>query len=335
MDRIAGRISLALLVAASPGTALVVSPEEVSTGHHSHHHRHHHHHRSRHIEEDPPSLERHIEEDPPEQPGNPVWEMQKEIEQMALRDERLAQSDETAAAEVAGELEDMEAALATRVGGGDITLANEISSVRGELCADQGYRSHERAECEAFMRKSCIPESGEPADEAHPAIEQLLLPEEVCRHFFLAEEASAGLPVPGPSPAQALAPQPAQYWAPAPGPAPYSALAPGPAAATQRPWFSKSIDALKEGHTHADTKTATSDWGEEFGPNAGHRTYRQICRDHPDNEWCRLHMNYDGDPSHLPSGWQRSHLAQKPGGAARPRGIHVVAALLLLTASLW
>jgi len=36
---------------------------------------------------------------------------------------------------------------------------------------------------------------------------------------------------------------------------------------------------------HEDKKTMTEDWGAEF--NADHRTYAEICKEHPDNQWCR------------------------------------------------
>lgn len=37
---------------------------------------------------------------------------------------------------------------------------------------------------------------------------------------------------------------------------------------------------------HDDGKTATGDWGKEFGSGAGDRNYFQICKDHPENRWC-------------------------------------------------
>jgi hypothetical protein len=44
---------------------------------------------------------------------------------------------------------------------------------------------------------------------------------------------------------------------------------------------------------HVDQETMTGDWGREFGPAAGHRDVRKICKEHPGNEWCLLHGYYD------------------------------------------
>lgn len=40
---------------------------------------------------------------------------------------------------------------------------------------------------------------------------------------------------------------------------------------------------------HVEASTATEDWGREFGKPAGHRSYWEICKDHPKNRWCQLH----------------------------------------------
>merc|ERR1740121_601230 len=40
---------------------------------------------------------------------------------------------------------------------------------------------------------------------------------------------------------------------------------------------------------HKDMETKTSDWRQEFGPEARHRRVSDICADYPDNEWCRMH----------------------------------------------
>lgn len=64
---------------------------------------------------------------------------------------------------------------------------------------------------------------------------------------------------------------------------------------------------------HEDQKSATSDWGREFGPLAGHRSINKICDDHPGNEWCLLHGYYD-----------------KPSGATTVKCTVVMFAALLL-----
>merc|ERR1740130_1252797 len=37
---------------------------------------------------------------------------------------------------------------------------------------------------------------------------------------------------------------------------------------------------------HEDQKTATGDWGKEFGPDAA-GSFRKVCAKHPDSIWCR------------------------------------------------
>lgn len=267
--------------------------------------------------------------------------VQQEIEQMARRADRLAKTDEEGAKEVDEGLEDVEAALETRAGA-DAALAQEIRATRGALCAKAGFKTHERADCLAFMRLACIP--GTEADQSQAAE---LLPVEVCRHFFVDQTAGSSA------------------WsgpAPAPGPEPYSAQAPAGAPAqspeeTPKEWFSKELQSLPEQGLssddrirHEDGETQTDDWLREFGPKAGHRSYRAICRDHPNNEWCRLHMKYDGDlptgssssksksasSSSSRSGWSGLRSSQEDeeeegrrGGAQSSRGLLAGSALLL------
>jgi len=98
------------------------------------------------------------------------------------------------------------------------------------------------------------------------------------------KEAEAGAPGGAPSAAPAAAASPAG--------APVPAIT-GPILGTkagrplQAPGYSG--DAVM----HEDQKTMTDDWGQEFGPQAGHRDIKTICQDHPGNEWCSLHGYYD------------------------------------------
>ena len=43
------------------------------------------------------------------------------------------------------------------------------------------------------------------------------------------------------------------------------------------------------------------DWGAEFGPAAKHRSYASICKDFPDNAWCKRYHPPHNDHKHLPS----------------------------------
>lgn len=39
-------------------------------------------------------------------------------------------------------------------------------------------------------------------------------------------------------------------------------------------------------------KTVTDDWGKEFGEPSGHNyDISDICKEYPDNEWCRMHLH--------------------------------------------
>jgi len=216
----------------------------------------------------------------------------------------LATEDVVAAGEVTGELEDVEAALATRTSN-DLGLANEIRATRASLCAKQGFQSHEWAQCEDFMRKACIPDKDSSAVTA-------LLPEDLCRNFFLVE-ARETLPkfAPAPAPADAMSP------GSAPGPSAVPMGIPSPAKA-HVPWFSKmQRDLPEQGYVgdlvdHEDAESQTADWGEEFGPDAGHRSFRDICGDFPNNEWCRMHMKYKA--ADRPMGWERERPASMEEG---------------------
>lgn len=49
---------------------------------------------------------------------------------------------------------------------------------------------------------------------------------------------------------------------------------------------------------HDDQKSVTSDWGSEFGPASKHRSYASICKDFPDNAWCKRHHAPHTDHRH-------------------------------------
>jgi hypothetical protein len=46
--------------------------------------------------------------------------------------------------------------------------------------------------------------------------------------------------------------------------------------------------------SHDNMVTQTSDWHQEYGPDAG-KSYEAICAEYPDNMWCRL-RGYHGTP---------------------------------------
>jgi len=212
--------------------------------------------------------------------------VQHEIEQMANRADSLARKDPKSAAQVQGMLEDVEADLATRVGD-DKALADEIRAVRAELCSKKGFNSHQSADCEAFMLSSCYPKQKRIRHQARQADDDdedadpntLMVPTALCQQYF-GGQANGRFIAAGPAPAQG---------APAPAPAP-------PGVAAQEFSFDKYHQPLPEqgfhGHLveHSDQDTQTADWQREFGPRAGHRSYKEICKERPNNRWCRTHV---------------------------------------------
>mmetsp|Transcript_32875 Transcript_32875/g.74325 ORF Transcript_32875/g.74325 Transcript_32875/m.74325 type:complete len:322 (+) Transcript_32875:37-1002(+) len=221
----------------------------------------------------------------------PPRKVQQEVEQMAMRAERLGKAGE----EVAGELSIVEASLEkVASASGDRELAQEIQAVRAGLCAEQGFRSHERKACEDFMQGAC-----QRKDAAAARLKRRrLISKVLCQRFF-AEEAAlkASAPAPAPKSSEETLPEPE---------------APASTGEPASPEFSKKERPLpSQGYKgdlveHNDNSTATGDWQKEFGPAAGHRDIRAICRDFPDNQWCRLHM-YHGSAT-----WSSERSAAAP-----------------------
>mmetsp|Transcript_34960 Transcript_34960/g.88042 ORF Transcript_34960/g.88042 Transcript_34960/m.88042 type:complete len:308 (-) Transcript_34960:62-985(-) len=224
--------------------------------------------------------------------------VQHQIEQMAMRADRLATKDSVAAAKVQSELETMEAALATRVDD-DAALADEISAVRAELCAKKGFLSHQSEECEAFMSRACYSSSQQAneADLADSAAAPVGLvprvPIALCQRYWGKQ---------------------AIHFAAAPAPAIASAPAPMPASAEDYGEGLPEQGFHGDLVEHVDQDTQTSDWQREFGPHAGHRTYREICKEHPENQWCRVHLQHRGK---LPPGWERQSRPEQSSTVAR------------------
>eukprot|EP00747_Dinoflagellata_sp_TGD_P210779 gnl/TRDRNA2_/TRDRNA2_84033_c0_seq1.p2 gnl/TRDRNA2_/TRDRNA2_84033_c0~~gnl/TRDRNA2_/TRDRNA2_84033_c0_seq1.p2 ORF type:complete len:125 (+),score=25.80 gnl/TRDRNA2_/TRDRNA2_84033_c0_seq1:38-376(+) len=76
--------------------------------------------------------------------------------------------------------------------------------------------------------------------------------------------------------------------APAPGPAP------GPAARFHMDSLTPVAEQGFQGESvnHKDKETMIGDWNNEFGPKSGHRSPRAICKEHPNNKWCKYHGLY-------------------------------------------
>jgi len=204
------------------------------------------------------------------------WEVQHEIERMVARMERLG--DSTWSAEFAEELsglEEEEGQLAESAG--DEALVAEVSKTRATLCSEQGFQNHEYQACRHFMHKVC--------HEGHKHNHALDRPSPVsttlCHRFFLKKRAEVQAPGAVPP---VLAPAPAASLSYSPAGAVFPGILGGKA---DRPLPDQGYTgkAVK----HEDLNTQTDDWQREFGPKAGHRSIADICKDFPDNEWCRLH----------------------------------------------
>lgn len=200
--------------------------------------------------------------------------IQQEVEAMVDRLRFISDSEADA---FTNELEGVESSLASA--STDATLVREITSVRAELCVNRGFKGTSLDACEAFMHKACVTDQLDTSTRSltrwhgHASI----VPEVECTKFF--SEASVGVTGAVPAPAAASSPGPA----PAPGPALFGGK--GGRLLPEQGFDGPLVE-------HKDFDTHTEDWHKEFGPSSGHRSFREICADHPNNEWCRLH-GYD------------------------------------------
>lgn len=197
--------------------------------------------------------------------------IQREVEAMVGRLRSLSDAE---ADIITNELEGVESSLASA--STDAGLVKEITSIRAELCVNRGFKGTSLDACEAFMHKSCVTDALDTSTRSltrwHGRASTV--PEDECTKFF--SEAKVGVKVAAPAPAAMVAPGPA----PAPGPALFGGK-------MGRLLPEQGFDGpLVE---HKDFDTHTEDWHKEFGPSSGHRSFQEICADHPHNEWCRLH----------------------------------------------
>lgn len=215
--------------------------------------------------------------------------LQHEIERMAERMKRIGEVGATE--KLADELDDIEALLENT----DQTLHSEIVATREELCAERGFLGHQLDECDAFMHIACGRKSG-----------AVTVPRHMCRHFFIAQKRDAAVKT---ERAVADAPAPSQSGAPGPAPGPFLF---GGKIGRELP----DQGFMGELGAHRDRKSKVTNWGAEYGPTSGHRTFHDICADNPNNEWCRIHGFY-----------RRRALPRKSGATSARAG--VTAALLI------
>jgi len=205
-------------------------------------------------------------------------------------------------------LEDLGSAEdALRQEGGDLEIIAKIKKARANICVEQQLEKHDHTRCEIFMNLACPLQDGPnsvPSDhdmeekdkEKDEDDEEVPVPATLCDHFYLLGGKRVVAPDSGPAPGPVAAP--AASPAGAPGPAAGPSPGRDPFAYTGPYFGTKRLRPLQEhgfhgeAVIHEDGETMTSDWQTEFGPAAGHRSFVQICKDFPDNEWCRLHL-YD------------------------------------------
>lgn len=191
-------------------------------------------------------------------------EVQNEVERMVDRVKHLEDPQEVIQfAQEINTVEVAQEAIAEKAG--DRKMVKEIDATRADLCVAEGFAAHQFAACDGFMRAACDPS----------VAPELKVPKQKCIQFFQDEQEAV---------LEGLAP------AAAPSGAPGGSGAPGPAlfgGKSNRPLPDQGYHGKKV--IHKDFDTMTGDWHTEFGPKAGHRSYWEICADHPNNEWCCLH----------------------------------------------
>jgi len=236
-----------------------------------------------------------------------------ENEAVKLLEHYAVQDDVAVSPDFLEDLGDAEDAL--RQEGGDLEIIAKIKKARANICVEQQLEKRDHSRCEIFMNLACplqdvsntalsdhATEEKEKGKENDEDDEEVPVPATLCDHFYLLGGKRLIAPAPGPAPGPVAAPATSPAGAPGPGPAAGPAddspAGKDPFAYTGPYFGTKRLRPLQEHGFHGDAvmhengETMTSDWQTEFGPAAGHRSFVEICKDFPDNEWCRLHM-YD------------------------------------------
>lgn len=251
-----------------------------------------------------------------------------------MRNLRATAGADTDTRDIARELEHLESTLAARAAsvvhrsGGEVNgadksekalqaLDSEIDAVRASLCLEQGMSD---ADCKSFMRRACSSNSATKPSLPPDDVGKTGVTPQMCQQFFLdhrtikaKQNASSRKGAKARAkPAEAVASEPEEKTATEPGPKEVYDKAPtkeGSGNGTilggkeERPLPSQGYNEYDGGRLveHDDNKTVTGDWMREFGVNAGHRDVYTICKEHPDNEWCRLHSYHEPRPAHADS----------------------------------
>lgn len=216
------------------------------------------------------------------------------------------------------------------------TLIYHINHFRAEICAKlkgaNGEKFDSFTACKHFMAEICHEDAHKETDyckeyfneqDAEKELKELEGEEEFEKDMEKVEGGSApgaGAPAPAALPGSPASVSPGAPAAAAPASQPQGlAAAPASAPASigdDEEWYFKnggkdegrlhmdgSLKLPAQGYwgklvEHDDQKSVTSDWGAEFGPAAKHRSYASICKDFPDNAWCKRHHPPHTDQKH-------------------------------------
>jgi len=193
---------------------------------------------------------------------------------------------------------------------------HEVSSGEGyctEYFPEAEKKAEEEVTAEEILEIKAPSTASGPQPGPAPAPQPAPAPAPAEKAPAPAPKKSATVPAPatkGGSPGPAPAPGP--MGGPGPGPAPVPArFIPGVSGG--KPWgpigkdeawyykgggtddgrmhMKESMKLPTQGYwgklvEHEDGETQTGDWQQEFGPNSGHDSLQDVCKHHPDSEWC-------------------------------------------------
>lgn len=147
-----------------------------------------------------------------------------------------------------------------------------ILMARGKMCITMGKKhdmdfEKNKGKCIAFMEKEC-------------KVERIPICDEWLALLNEAKSAPAGIAAPSPA-----------------GEANEQAITgTDEGSKLQEQGFSGKLVA------HENMVTQTADWHSEYGPGH-HQSYCDVCRDHPDNTWCKFRCAKKAVPTPKPKSW--------------------------------
>lgn len=167
----------------------------------------------------------------------------------------------------------------------DVQLERELSTAHARLCIEQADHGEVSDGCKQFMARACsYDDAGAHVTSVGSTVnfngvEVSLASESDCSKFFLAEQSESSK---AEADAKVVAEAAAQNSS-----GNSSGLFGGK---KERPlpesgYNEYGNDGLVE---HDDAETMTKDWLQE---TVGHKSYKAICKEYPDSQWCKMHMH--------------------------------------------